>query len=128
MLLLLAPAAQRRQPEIHAVQQSLRAEKTGADLLCPCSVFSFILVQDDMDCPLCLEELDISDLNFKPCPCGYQVRLQRFATLHRDATEADTLILHRRTNVRSVVSVGITSRRTRMVSVQLVELHTTTRL
>ena len=27
-----------------------------------------------MDCPLCLEELDISDLNFKPCPCGYQVR------------------------------------------------------
>lgn len=29
--------------------------------------------QDDMDCPLCLEEMDISDLNFKPCPCGYQV-------------------------------------------------------
>lgn len=27
-----------------------------------------------MDCPLCLEEMDISDLNFKPCPCGYQVR------------------------------------------------------
>ena len=31
--------------------------------------------QDDMDCPLCLEEMDISDLNFKPCPCGYQVSL-----------------------------------------------------
>lgn len=30
--------------------------------------------QDDMDCPLCLEEMDISDLNFKPCACGYQVR------------------------------------------------------
>lgn len=28
-----------------------------------------------MDCPLCLEEMDISDLNFKPCACGYQVRL-----------------------------------------------------
>ncbi|GAA5988305.1 hypothetical protein JCM10908_002156 [Rhodotorula pacifica] len=29
--------------------------------------------EDDMDCPLCLEEMDISDLNFKPCPCGYQI-------------------------------------------------------
>jgi hypothetical protein len=29
-----------------------------------------------MDCPLCLEEMDVSDLNFKPCPCGYQVRFQ----------------------------------------------------
>ncbi|KAL8278257.1 hypothetical protein RQP46_009430 [Phenoliferia psychrophenolica] len=26
-----------------------------------------------MDCPLCLEEMDISDLNFKPCACGYQI-------------------------------------------------------
>ena len=23
--------------------------------------------------PLCIEELDPSDKNFKPCPCGYQV-------------------------------------------------------
>ncbi|GAA5903499.1 CCR4-NOT core ubiquitin-protein ligase subunit MOT2 [Sporobolomyces salmoneus] len=29
--------------------------------------------EDDMDCPLCLEEMDLSDLNFKPCPCGYQI-------------------------------------------------------
>ncbi|KAK7689071.1 hypothetical protein QCA50_007762 [Cerrena zonata] len=28
---------------------------------------------DDAECPLCLEEFDISDLNFKPCPCGYQI-------------------------------------------------------
>ncbi|EJF62637.1 hypothetical protein DICSQDRAFT_160966 [Dichomitus squalens LYAD-421 SS1] len=28
---------------------------------------------DEAECPLCLEEMDISDLNFKPCPCGYQV-------------------------------------------------------
>ncbi|KAI0747629.1 hypothetical protein C8Q80DRAFT_1353615 [Daedaleopsis nitida] len=28
---------------------------------------------EDAECPLCLEEMDISDLNFKPCPCGYQV-------------------------------------------------------
>ncbi|WFD27043.1 RING-type E3 ubiquitin transferase [Malassezia nana] len=31
------------------------------------------LPQDDMECPLCLEEIDISDANFKPCPCGYQI-------------------------------------------------------
>lgn len=24
--------------------------------------------------PLCIEEFDLSDKNFKPCPCGYQVR------------------------------------------------------
>lgn len=28
--------------------------------------------------PLCVEELDLSDKNFRPCPCGYQVR----RTLH----------------------------------------------
>ncbi|KAF8628424.1 hypothetical protein AX15_003945 [Amanita polypyramis BW_CC] len=28
---------------------------------------------EDADCPLCLEEMDISDLNFKPCICGYQI-------------------------------------------------------
>ncbi|KAL8933335.1 MAG: hypothetical protein Q9211_005837 [Gyalolechia sp. 1 TL-2023] len=30
---------------------------------------------DDSDdsCPLCVEEFDLSDKNFKPCPCGYQV-------------------------------------------------------
>lgn len=25
-------------------------------------------------CPLCIEELDLQDRNFRPCPCGYQVR------------------------------------------------------
>ncbi|KAI9844632.1 MAG: transcriptional repressor general negative regulator of transcription subunit 4 [Sclerophora amabilis] len=31
---------------------------------------------DDSDetCPLCVEEFDLSDRNFRPCPCGYQVR------------------------------------------------------
>ncbi|GAB5587345.1 transcriptional repressor proteinral negative regulator of transcription subunit 4 [Umbelopsis nana] len=28
---------------------------------------------EDQECPLCMEELDIGDRNFKPCPCGYQV-------------------------------------------------------
>lgn len=27
------------------------------------------------ECPLCLEELDATDRNFKPCKCGYQVCL-----------------------------------------------------
>ncbi len=28
---------------------------------------------DEIVCPLCCEELDLSDKNFLPCPCGYQV-------------------------------------------------------
>ncbi|KAK6361522.1 transcriptional repressor general negative regulator of transcription subunit 4 [Orbilia blumenaviensis] len=30
---------------------------------------------DDSDdcCPLCVEEFDLSDKHFKPCPCGYQI-------------------------------------------------------
>jgi hypothetical protein len=27
-----------------------------------------------LDSPLCIEEFDLSDRNFRPCPCGYQVR------------------------------------------------------
>lgn len=34
---------------------------------------SFISDDDEELCPLCVEEMDISDKNFKPCPCGYQV-------------------------------------------------------
>ncbi|SAL99419.1 hypothetical protein [Absidia glauca] len=28
---------------------------------------------EDMDCPLCMEEFDIADRNFRPCPCAYQI-------------------------------------------------------
>ncbi|CAO3623119.1 unnamed protein product [Cunninghamella blakesleeana] len=28
---------------------------------------------EDIDCPLCMEELDIADRNFRPCTCGYQI-------------------------------------------------------
>lgn len=28
---------------------------------------------EDFDCPLCMEELDIGDRSFRPCTCGYQV-------------------------------------------------------
>ncbi|GKU19193.1 unnamed protein product [Fusarium langsethiae] len=33
---------------------------------------SFIDDEEDT-CPLCIEEFDLSDRNFQPCPCGYQV-------------------------------------------------------
>ncbi|KAG0740912.1 hypothetical protein G6F62_006910 [Rhizopus arrhizus] len=29
--------------------------------------------EEDSDCPLCMEELDIADRNFRPCTCGYQI-------------------------------------------------------
>jgi hypothetical protein len=32
-------------------------------------------LEEDMDCPLCMEELDITDRLFKPCECGYQVNV-----------------------------------------------------
>ncbi|KAI8866825.1 hypothetical protein GQ42DRAFT_167944 [Ramicandelaber brevisporus] len=28
---------------------------------------------EDWDCPLCMEEMDIHDRGFKPCECGYQI-------------------------------------------------------
>ncbi|KAI0450937.1 hypothetical protein F5B21DRAFT_517093 [Xylaria acuta] len=33
---------------------------------------TFIDDEDDT-CPLCIEEFDLSDRNFRPCPCGYQI-------------------------------------------------------
>jgi CCR4-NOT transcription complex subunit 4 len=26
------------------------------------------------ECPICMEPLDVTDLSFRPCKCGYQVR------------------------------------------------------
>lgn len=42
-------------------------------LLLPRRQVAYLHAQEDADCPLCMEEMDVSDLNFKPCPCGYQV-------------------------------------------------------
>ncbi|KLU88066.1 hypothetical protein MAPG_07053 [Magnaporthiopsis poae ATCC 64411] len=33
---------------------------------------SFIDEEEDT-CPLCIEQFDLSDRNFRPCPCGYQI-------------------------------------------------------
>ncbi|KAK2736670.1 transcriptional repressor general negative regulator of transcription subunit 4 [Myotisia sp. PD_48] len=32
-----------------------------------------VIDDDEEQCPLCIEEFDLSDKNFKPCPCGYQI-------------------------------------------------------
>lgn len=31
------------------------------------------LKEDSMECPLCMEPLEIDDVNFFPCTCGYQI-------------------------------------------------------
>jgi hypothetical protein len=31
------------------------------------------MIADTRFSPLCIEEFDLSDKNFRPCPCGYQV-------------------------------------------------------
>jgi len=31
--------------------------------------------EDETVCPLCAEEMDLSDKNFLPCPCGYRVSI-----------------------------------------------------
>lgn len=74
-------------------------------------------VQEDNDCPLCAEEMDISDLNFKPCPCGYQVRFYRISwniTAYRASS--------------CVVSAGTISNKISMEGVQLVVDHIPTKL
>jgi hypothetical protein len=30
-------------------------------------------IEETEECPLCAEELEPDDLNFRPCKCGYQV-------------------------------------------------------
>jgi len=42
----------------------------------------FIDDEEEETCPLCVEEFDLDDKNFKPCPCGYQVSsFSRFPNL-----------------------------------------------
>lgn len=56
--------------------------------------------EEDSDCPLCMEELDIADRNFRPCTCGYQV----IEDLYYFTTHLILLF------GRSVVFVGIISK------------------
>lgn len=41
---------------------------------CPILCLNDELKADLNASPLCIEEFDLSDRNFRPCPCGYQVR------------------------------------------------------
>jgi hypothetical protein len=40
----------------------------------PAQMDDFNSDEDDF-CPLCMEEIEVDDKYFKPCPCGYQVSL-----------------------------------------------------
>lgn len=31
-------------------------------------------MEEEKRCPLCAEEMDWTDQQFKPCQCGYQIR------------------------------------------------------
>ena len=38
-----------------------------------------VIDDDELEtCPLCIEEFDLSDRSFYPCPCSYQVRQSRY--------------------------------------------------
>lgn len=38
--------------------------------------------EETIECPVCMEELDATDRQFKPCKCGYQVKCVTLPTLH----------------------------------------------
>jgi hypothetical protein len=52
----------------------------------------FVDDEEEECCPLCVEEFDLSDRNFRPCPCGYQVSLlsARFCSMLLQATRHAT--------------------------------------
>lgn len=69
-------------PEHKMTQLSMMMTSRGkfGSVCCPfrphldlCS--SWLIYSISRNSPLCIEEFDLSDKNFKPCPCGYQVRV-----------------------------------------------------
>jgi len=64
----------------------------------------FIDDDEEETCPLCVEEFDLNDKCFRPCPCGYQVRPASLCL--RIGEDADDV-----TTSRSASSVIIMSRR-----------------
>lgn len=45
--------------------------------------FKMSQIDEQPECPLCMEPLEVDDLNFFPCTCGYQV-LFNFHSLSRN--------------------------------------------
>lgn len=41
----------------------------------PAEALDSVMMEADDCCPLCMEELDVTDRNFRPCKCGYQICL-----------------------------------------------------
>ncbi|KAM7057094.1 CCR4-NOT transcription complex subunit 4 isoform 4-T4 [Acridotheres tristis] len=68
------------------LEQCLEARPSSADLLGLLSYYKLLLLcehikmsrspdakEDPVECPLCMEPLEIDDINFFPCTCGYQI-------------------------------------------------------
>ena len=53
-------------PHVHENLQSIQAALSNYDT-------SFLSDDEEEFCPLCIEPMDITDKNFFPCPCGYQI-------------------------------------------------------
>lgn len=53
-------------PHIQENQQAIQNTLSNYDT-------SFLSEDEEDYCPLCIEPLDITDKNFFPCPCGYQI-------------------------------------------------------
>ena len=47
------------------------------------------------ECPLCMEFLELDDINFYPCSCGYQVR-DTPAVQFKFFIFSNVLVMHRR--------------------------------
>ncbi|ODV90334.1 hypothetical protein CANCADRAFT_2062 [Tortispora caseinolytica NRRL Y-17796] len=46
--------------------------------------FSSSCDEDVEQCPLCIEDMELSDKRFKPCPCGYQICQFCYNTIRRN--------------------------------------------
>lgn len=53
-------------PHVHQNLQNIQQTLSNYDT-------SFLSDDEEDLCPLCIEPLDVTDKNFKPCPCGYQI-------------------------------------------------------
>lgn len=53
-------------PHVHENLKAIQQALSNYDM-------SFLSDDEEDFCPLCLEPMDITDKNFKPCPCGYQI-------------------------------------------------------